>query len=414
MCESEKESEKDKNQFGFLAGKSTSDAVTALVEKIIDETESDNYTLTTFLDLSSAFDCVDRGLLMEKLSNYGARGPCYDLIGSFLTERKQFVCLRNDRGGGSSALPGFSTSEITEVHYGVPQGAIFSPFLFLVYVNMFVQNNIFYADDATCLVSSKDTHELEKNMFEKVNGLAQSLATHNLMVNALKTASMFFNLKKKTVDEPLVSINDTFIENVDCFKVLGLHVDFKLKWTGHVDIVCSKICSGIFVLRNIVKVCSLETALLVYYALIESHIVYGIALWGTCNVSDMHKVFKLQKRAVRCLSGLGGRDSCREQFEKLNILTVPALYVFHTCLAVKKNPINYAKLGERHNYSTRHGQSLEVPRHSTALFERKPSYRAIFYYNKIPEEIKNKSLEGFKKDLKVYLLSKCLYSCTEF
>ena len=85
-----------------------------------------------------------------------------------------------------------------------------------------------------------------------------------------------------------------------------MHVDNALSWSDHVEALCKKLCSGLYVLRNIVKMASENVAMSVYYALLHSHISYGIALWGSCSQGDMEKIFKLPKRAVRYFCGLGG------------------------------------------------------------------------------------------------------------
>ena len=90
-----------------------------------------------------------------------------------------------------------------------------------------------------------------------------------------------------------------------CVKFLGMHVDNVLSWSYHVDALCKKLYSGLFVLRNIVKMASESVALSVYFALLHSHISNGIALWDSCSQCDMERVFKLQKRAVRYTCGLG-------------------------------------------------------------------------------------------------------------
>ena len=150
-----------------------------------------------------------------------------------------------------------------------------------------------------------------------------------------------------------------------------MHVDNALSWSNHVDTLCKKLCSGLLVLRNIVKVARESVALSVYYALLHSHISYGKSLWGSCSQSDTERVFKLQKRAVRYVCGLRAGDSCAPYFQSLEILTVPSLYALEVCLLAKQRKIDLPKLGDNHTYCTRN--SFRITNHRTARFEMKPS-----------------------------------------
>ncbi|XP_046677480.1 cullin-3-like [Homalodisca vitripennis] len=58
-----------------------------------------------------------------------------------------------------------------------------------------------------------------------------------------------------------------------------------------------------------------------YYAIFESHLRYGLVVWGGTSKANLQRVLVLQKRAVRILTGLGPRDSCREAFKEQKILT---------------------------------------------------------------------------------------------
>ena len=93
-------------------------AVSKFYEDTLLSLDNNISTCAILLDLSKAFDSVSRDILLFKLYNYGIRGNIYDLIKSYLQERKQFIQYNDKK---SNLIP-------TKV--GVPQGSILSPLFF--------------------------------------------------------------------------------------------------------------------------------------------------------------------------------------------------------------------------------------------------------------------------------------------
>ena len=98
-------------------------------------------------DLSKAFECLNRELLIAKLNAYGFTLPALKLIHNYLSNRKQRVRV-ND-----------SYSLWQDILFGVPQGSILGPLLFNIFLadSFFTLNNTEmanYADDATPYVVS--------------------------------------------------------------------------------------------------------------------------------------------------------------------------------------------------------------------------------------------------------------------
>ncbi len=169
-----------KTQFGFRNGKSTIDAVVRLVDLIVDGLESRKSTLSVFLDLSKAFDCVDHSTLIHKLEHYGIRGVPLKWLESYLSNRTQFVGISD------------VCSEERRLSFGVPQGSILSPLLFLIYVNdvgASVQQGrpVQYADDTTLCLNANTNRELEELTFIELNNLIQHFNELNLKTNPTKS-----------------------------------------------------------------------------------------------------------------------------------------------------------------------------------------------------------------------------------
>ena len=110
-------------QFGFHAKHSTNHALFSITEMIRDALDNSNFACGIFIDLQKAFDTVDHQILLKKLEHYVIRGIANNWFRSYLTNRKQFVSIN-----------GFnSTSKFMK--YGVPQGSVLGPLLFLIYIN---------------------------------------------------------------------------------------------------------------------------------------------------------------------------------------------------------------------------------------------------------------------------------------
>jgi hypothetical protein len=80
----------------------------------------------------------------------------------------------------------------------------------------------------------------------------------------------------------------------------------------------------------------------IYFSNFESCLWYIIILWGGDN--DCDKLFKLQKKVLRVISGVNNRMSCQQIFKGYNILTLAALYIFEVICFIKKYEDFMAKM----------------------------------------------------------------------
>jgi hypothetical protein len=112
-------------QFGFLAGYSTVDAVFALHALITKSLTAKKRMYCAFIDFRNAFDSIDRAKLWLKLSKIGIRGRILHIIKSMYSNVKSSVCIN-----------GFQSDYFVN-HLGLMQGEVLSPILFSMYINDF-------------------------------------------------------------------------------------------------------------------------------------------------------------------------------------------------------------------------------------------------------------------------------------
>ena len=87
---------------------------------------------------------------------------------------------------------------------------------------------------------------------------------------------MIVGNKNAAVPSFKLSINHNSIEETDNVKYLGVHLDNKLSWKIHNDMLTrklSKVCRVIYKLRHYVPFSTLK---LVYYAMFHSHLQYSL------------------------------------------------------------------------------------------------------------------------------------------
>lgn len=170
-------------------------------------------TLSVFIALSKAFDCVDYVKLFDKFKYYGIIGMLLKWFRSFLNSRSQVVQF-------SDKFP-----EPIELKYEVLQGSILSPILFIIYVNdkwsfILLGRPIQYADDRILLFSKKSKPNLEQHTFVDLNSRVQYFNNLNLKVKASN------NYRYVTVIESLIMwLGDTMIVKFDSTKCLDIHLD---------------------------------------------------------------------------------------------------------------------------------------------------------------------------------------------
>ena len=395
------------NQFGYTKSSNTEIAALHILNDIYLSLDARRATALTCLDLSRAFDCVQHTILLNKLRKTRLSPSFYKLLTSYFANRKQVVKI------------GDHLSSIVSVIHGVPQGGILSGFLFNFYVNSLGKQNLdsstfIYCDDISVVTSTTDPQLLKTQLENDLAKISKWLKFHYLFPNASKTKYLLFHSKMRHesfVDVSLnIRFNNTILERVESIKLLGLTIDEVLNFSQHIKQIHSSIAPFIFALKRIRPYLTEKTALMLYFAYVQSRLLYMNVVWCAAPKYLLDSLHIIQRKALRIVYKKPW-DCSKSELYSINVLPVSCL-IEQTCAVltfkitkgmVKSNiPVQYVH--QIHNHSTRNNGDLVINRTRTQLAASNFFVRSFVNFNDLPLNIKNhRALGLFKSKLREYL-----------
>ena len=407
------------HQSAYRKFHSTETALLKIVNDILLGFDENKLSVLALLDLSAAFDTIDHSILLHRLSvSYGIHHLALSWFESYLTGRTQTVCVNG------------KYSEPSDLSYGVPQGSVLGPILFVLYaapvsdvVSKHSLSHESFADD-TQLYHSSSLTEIDGvilRMQDCIADLKTWMTLNKLQLNDDKTELMLAYPKKFLGHSSLpasATISNTSVSFSSSVRSLGVTLDQNLSLQQHVSNICK---SAYLELRRISSVrhyLSTDATKTLVCAFVLSKIDYCNSLLAGLPQYLLRKLQRIQNNAARLVLR-------RSKFEHVT----PLLHSLHWLpvserIDYKLSTLSFAVTsGSAPGYlsdllhlytpsrllrSSSDTRLLQLPSVKTKTYgERSFSFQAPSVWNTLPLSLRHAdSLSAFKSNLKTHLFSK--------
>lgn len=302
------------SQHGFRLGRSCLSQLIAHYDRILELLENGGNVDVIYIDFAKAFDKVDFGITLQKLSDLGIRGEVGRWIFSFLTKRSQVVLVNNGR------------SQPEEVLSGVPQGSVLGPLLFLILlgdideglVRSFLSS---FADDTRIvsqILSTQDVVSFQQDL----NTVYSWTERNNMQLNGDKFEHIRYgNQHDLQTDSCYVSSSGSVIKEKESVKDLGVIMSNTGQFKEHIQhsiAEAKKQCS--WILRTFYTR-EAPLMLTLWKSLVQSRLEYCSQLWCPLQTGDIQSIEMVQRSFIRKISGCRNLNYW-EQLKFLNLYSL--------------------------------------------------------------------------------------------
>lgn len=238
-----------------------------------------------------------------------------------------------------------------------------------------------------------------------------------LSLNTSKTTVVPFSLRSSGLQSPQSSFrlkihhSDCSSQNCECpiltesseVKYLGITIDQHLRWNKHITYLCNRLRKTIYIFVILRSYLPINILRLIYLALFQSILQYGILGWGNACISNLTPLILIQKRIIKICLNKPIDYSSELLFTDFNVLKIKQIYYIALLIFMHKNR-NKFKL-YHHKYGTKRSDfiRLEEPKCFTSTALSHGTYFGPRLYNKIIDKhpnLENFSIRNFKNSVR--------------
>ena len=168
---------------------------------------------------------------------------------------------------------------------------------------------------------------------------------------------------------PVFKVGNVNIEKEDVVKLLGVDIDFNLKFDCHIQNICKKAGQQLNVLRRIGKNLCKLSRMTIFHTFILSNFNFYPLSWHFCSKTSTNKIEKIQERALRFVYD-DFNSSYTELLTKANLPTLEtrrirtmAIETFKILNGLAPPVLSDLLIKRENKYNFRYSNILQVPHH---------------------------------------------------
>ena len=327
---------------------------------------------------------------------------------SYLTDRKQFTFVN-----GVSSKAAF-------IRYGVPQGSVLGPLLFLLYVND-IQHAFehatpkLFADDINLFLFHKDLKSLYSLANTELDSLNEWLLANKLSLSIGQDKDTKYTLfaPKKYPDIqnlPELSISGQTVPYTTVIKYLGVYLDYKLTFKDHIEKLYEKIKKYVGIFYHVRHKLPPKCRRVLYFSFVFSHIYYCAEIYGNASNSNLKQLQVVQNRTLRALQYKDKYFPINKMHKSYGILKIQDIIqykqskIIHSLLTGdKKLPAVLKRLivpmNNLHKHNTRKQNTIYEVKPRRPIGNRLLKCNASRDWNRLPTKVTHQPTHGeFKNE----------------